>query len=101
MKSRQRLSVTQTQTLSLTTGLLASIKMLRTDAAGLTRYLDEHAAENPYLALERPVTVLTLNSEEVVAALAAQKAPGEMNHGDVFKIHMLEHVDVQIQVNWL
>jgi ureidoglycolate lyase len=53
------------------------------------------------MALERPVTVLTLNSEEVVAALAAQKAPGEMNHGDVFKIHMLEHVDVQIQVNWL
>ena len=57
MKSRQRLSVTQTQTLSLTTGLLASIKMLRTDAAGLTRYLEEHAAENPYLALERPVAV--------------------------------------------
>lgn len=55
MKSRQRLSVTQTQKLSLTTGLIASIKMLRTDAAGLTRYLEEHAAENPYLALERPV----------------------------------------------
>jgi RNA polymerase sigma-54 factor len=55
MKSRQRLSVTQTQSLSLTTGLLASIKMLRTDAAGLTRYLEEHAAKNPYLALERPV----------------------------------------------
>ena len=55
MKSRQRLSVTQTQTLSLTTGLLASIKMLRTDAAGLTRYLEEHAAENPYLVLERQV----------------------------------------------
>ena len=57
MKSRQRLSVTQTQTLSLTTGLLASINMLRTDAAGLTRYLEEHAAENPYLALERPAVV--------------------------------------------
>ena len=57
MKSRQRLSVTQTQSLSLTTGLLASIKMLRTDAAGLTRYLEEHAAENPYLALERPLVV--------------------------------------------
>jgi RNA polymerase sigma-54 factor len=55
MKSRQRLSVTQTQQLSLTTGLLASIRMLRTDAAGLTRYLEEHAADNPYLALERPV----------------------------------------------
>ncbi len=57
MKSRQRLSVTQTQKLSLTTGLMASIKMLRTDAAGLTRYLEEHAAENPYLSLERPVVM--------------------------------------------
>ncbi len=57
MKPTQRLSVTQTQSLSLTTGLLASIKMLRIDAAGLTRYLEEHAAENPYLALERPVVV--------------------------------------------
>ena len=57
MKSRQRLTVTQTQTLSLTTGLLASINMLRTDAAGLTRYLEEHAAENPYLVLDRPVIV--------------------------------------------
>lgn len=57
MKSRQRLSVTQTQSLSLTTGLLASIKMLRTDAAGLTRYLEEHAAENPYLVLERPAVL--------------------------------------------
>ena len=55
MTSRQRLSVTQTQKLSLTTGLIASIRMLRTDAAGLTRYLEEHAAENPYLALDRPV----------------------------------------------
>ena len=57
MKSRQRLSVTQTQTLSLTTGLLASIKLLRTDAAGLTKYLEEHAAENPYLTVERPVAL--------------------------------------------
>lgn len=57
MKSRQRLSVTQTQQLSLTTGLVASIKVLRTDAAGLTRYLEEHAAENPYLSLERPVVL--------------------------------------------
>ena len=57
MKSRQRLSVTTTQTLSLTTGLLASIKILRTDAAGLTRYLEEHAAENPFLTLERHVAM--------------------------------------------
>jgi len=38
------------------------------------------------LALDRPVTVLVMNSAEVVEALAAQKTPAEMDHGDVYKI---------------
>lgn len=77
MKSRQRLSVTQTQTLSLTTGLLASIKMLRTDAAGLTRYLEEHAAENPYLALERPVVLDWLPRWTGVLGIGTPKPGGD------------------------
>ena len=76
MKSRQRLTVTQTQTLSLTTGLLASINMLRTDAAGLTRYLEEHAAENPYLVLDRPVIVDWLPRWTGVLGLGSE-APSE------------------------
>lgn len=55
MKSRQRLSVTQTQRLALTAGLAASIQVLRADASGLSRYLAEQAAENPHLALSPPV----------------------------------------------
>jgi len=40
--------------LKLTTGLQASLRVLRSDAQGLTRYLEEQAAENPHLMLMRP-----------------------------------------------
>lgn len=55
MKSRSRITVQQTQRLTLTTTLAASIRLLRSDAAGLSRYLEEQAAENPNLVLTRPV----------------------------------------------
>lgn len=54
MKSRSRITVQQTQRLTLTTTLAASIRVLRADAAGLSRYLEEQAAENPNLVLTRP-----------------------------------------------
>jgi ureidoglycolate lyase len=38
------------------------------------------------MALQRPVTILTMNSAEVVQALASQKGAEEMDRGDVFKI---------------
>ncbi|MDO8327490.1 MAG: RNA polymerase factor sigma-54 [Cypionkella sp.] len=55
MRSPQpRISLTQTQRLALNASLQASIAVLRTDAAGLTRFLEEQAAENPNLRLEPP-----------------------------------------------
>lgn len=54
MKPRSRISVQQTQRLTLTTTLAASIRVLRADAQGLTLYLEEQAAENPALVLRRP-----------------------------------------------
>jgi RNA polymerase sigma-54 factor len=54
MKSRSRITVQQTQRLTLTTTLAASIRLLKADAAGLSRYLEEQAAENPALILTRP-----------------------------------------------
>ena len=54
MSQRPRIQVTQTQRLQLNTGLQAAIRMLRADAAGLTRYLEEQAAENPHLKLAPP-----------------------------------------------
>lgn len=54
MKSRNRISVHQTQRMTLTTGLATSIRILHADAAGLSRYLEEQAAENPQIILTRP-----------------------------------------------
>ncbi|WP_145105883.1 RNA polymerase factor sigma-54 [Cereibacter sediminicola] len=53
MKSRQRISIAQTQRLQLNLGLTASIRILSSDAEGLTRYLEEQAGENPHIQLER------------------------------------------------
>jgi RNA polymerase sigma-54 factor len=53
MKSRNRISVEQTQRMALTTGLATSIRILRADAAGLSRYLEEQAADNPQIILTR------------------------------------------------
>jgi ureidoglycolate lyase len=50
------------------------------------------------MAIDRPVTVLTANSEEVVAALASQKDPDEMDRGDVFKIDILRRTGKQLRV---
>lgn len=55
MKSRTRITIQQTQRLTLTTTLATSMKILRADAEGLSRYLDEQAAENPSLLVSRPV----------------------------------------------
>ncbi|MFN3824308.1 MAG: RNA polymerase factor sigma-54 [Pseudorhodobacter sp.] len=46
-----RLVQRQSQRLRLTSGLSASIRILRHDATGLTRFLEEQAAENPHLLL--------------------------------------------------
>lgn len=55
METRQNIRVTQSQRLQLNLGLQASIKVLKADAEGLTRFLEEQAAENPKLVLDVPV----------------------------------------------
>lgn len=52
MEYRTRIGVVQTQRLQLTTSLHASLRVLRADAAGLARYLEEQAAETPALMVE-------------------------------------------------
>ena len=54
MKSRTRISIQQTQRLKLTLGLATSLRILRSDAKGLSEFLEEQAAENPQLVLGRP-----------------------------------------------
>jgi RNA polymerase sigma-54 factor len=45
---------TQNQRLSLNSGLMTSLGVLRADAGGLTRFLEEEAARNPHLRLDPP-----------------------------------------------
>lgn len=54
MSQRPRIVIAQQQRLALNTTLSAAIRMLRSDAAGLVRYLEEQAAENPHIRLVGP-----------------------------------------------
>ena len=51
------------------------------------------------LAVKDPVTCLTMNSPEVVQALAEMKEPAEMDHGDVYKIDIKRRMDTTLFVN--
>jgi RNA polymerase sigma-54 factor len=53
VSQRPRTEIRQTQRLALSLGLAASIRVLRQDATGLTMYLEEQAAENPWLQIDR------------------------------------------------
>ena len=50
--ARQRIGLSQSQKLQLNTSLQTSLSILRMDAGGLTRFLEEQAARNPYLTVE-------------------------------------------------
>lgn len=52
MRTRQRITMAQTQRLQLNLGLTTALRILAQDAQGLTRFLEEQVAENPHLALE-------------------------------------------------
>ena len=73
MNQRQRTEIRQTQRLALTLGLAASIRVLRHDASGLTLYLEEQAALNPWLRLERPAPAPGEWLPRWSAALAAMR----------------------------
>jgi ureidoglycolate lyase len=46
-----------------------------------------------------PITILTMNSDEVVEALRQMPAPGEMDFGDVFKIDVQRRTGAQLHVD--
>lgn len=52
MSQRNSTNLVQTQRLRLTQNLTTAMRLLRFDASGLTRYLEEQAAENPALRLD-------------------------------------------------
>lgn len=54
MSQRPRILIAQQQRLALNSSLHASIRLLRSDTQGLTRFLEEQAAENPHIRLIAP-----------------------------------------------
>jgi RNA polymerase sigma-54 factor len=54
MAGRQRIGLSQNQRLQLNAGLQTAMSLLRMDAGGLTRYLEEQADGNAFLAVEAP-----------------------------------------------
>lgn len=74
--TRQANRLSQTQTLQLNTGLAASLKVLRFDASGLTRYLEEQAATNPYVVLTQIPAEAVAWLPRWTAAFAAQGMGG-------------------------
>ncbi|WP_053959258.1 ureidoglycolate lyase [Sulfobacillus thermosulfidooxidans] len=51
------------------------------------------------MAIHHPVTIFTMNSEEVVEALASQPIPADMNRGDVYKVHVKTHTGKHLRVD--
>jgi ureidoglycolate lyase len=50
------------------------------------------------LCVDQPVTVLTMNSSEVVEALATMVGPAEMAHGDVYKLDVRARTERRVVV---
>lgn len=93
MKSRNRISVQQTQRLALTTGLATSIRILRADAAGLSKYLEEAAAENPQIILTKPQTTDWLPRWK--SAFAGGDQPEQAAAGPSLVSHVLGMIEAQ------
>ena len=91
MKSRTRISVHQTQRMALTTGLATSIRILRADAAGLSRYLEEAAVENPQIILTRPQVQEWLPRWK--SAFGADDRPEQEAAGPSLVSHVLGMID--------
>lgn len=91
MATRSSMNVIQTQRLRLSGSLHTALRLLRADAAGLTHYLEEQAAENPALVLT-PVSpgpdewlprwtgILTRAGDDMAADQAAAPGPSLMAH---------------------
>jgi RNA polymerase sigma-54 factor len=96
--ARQRIGLTQTQRLQLNPGLQQSIRLLRMGAGGLTRFLEEQAARNPFLVVEAPPVLPMARLPRWSGAFAATRR-GETGRTDpeMPAPSLMAHVLTQIQ----
>lgn len=99
--ARQAVRLSLTQKLQLNGALSNSIRVLRFDASGLSRYLEEQAAENPYLSLAPPPLDPAHWLPRWTTAFAAQNMgqPGNYDIGDLLQtpaMGLIAHVTREI-----
>jgi RNA polymerase sigma-54 factor len=96
MARRQRIGLSQNQRLQLTPGLQASIALLRMDAGGLTRFLEEQAERNPFLKVEAAPLAPAAWLPRWGSAFAAARrdAPETAQPGPSLMAHVLSQIDV-------
>lgn len=95
MARRQSMSLTQSQRLQLNTGLQTAITLLRMDAGGLTRFLEEQAERNGYLAVEAlPVDPASWTPRWTAAFQAAHgEMPDAPQPGPSLMAHVLGQIE--------
>ncbi|MCF1707949.1 RNA polymerase factor sigma-54 [Tabrizicola sp. J26] len=91
--SGQRIGLRQSQRLQLNTALQTSIRLLRMDAGGLTRFLEEQAETNPYLRVEAPPVVPGQWLPRWSQAFSAGSAPEAAATGPSLMSHVLTEID--------
>lgn len=100
--ARQAARLSINQKLHLNGSLATSIRVLRFDASGLSRYLEEHAAENPHLLLGQPPLDPTVWLPRWTTAFAAQ-GMGQTDSHDIGSmlqapaIGLIAHVTSEIE----
>lgn len=100
MAGGARIGLTQRRQLRLTPGLRHRIELLRLDAEGLTRLLQDQAAENPYLQLDTPAPDETPWQPRWLGAFASltrgggtEAAEAAAAPGPSLMAHVLDQVD--------
>jgi RNA polymerase sigma-54 factor len=96
--ARQRIGLTQTQRLQLNSGLQQSIRLLRMEAGGLTRFLEEQAARNPFLVVEEPpILPMAWLPRWSTAFAAARRGETGQSDPEMPAPSLMAHVLTQIQ----
>jgi RNA polymerase sigma-54 factor len=96
--ARQRIGLSQSQKLQLNTSLQTSLSILRMDAGGLTRFLEEQASRNPYLSVEEAPVLAAVWLPRWSAAFAEARggggeAPEAAAPGPSLMAHVLAEIE--------
>jgi RNA polymerase sigma-54 factor len=95
--ARQRISLSQTQKLRMNPSLQSALDLLRMDAGGLTRFLEEQAAKNPYLVVEEAPVVPAAWLPRWTTAFEEGHAGGEVPEAASPAPSLMAHVLGQIE----